>query len=70
MPEDWMKEDMYSMRTESPFYWEMQETLRDHYREMDQIAADERADILAELDYDEDEEDEDLYDPRNDPRFF
>lgn len=69
MPEDWMRETMHDLRTDSPYYHEMQETLRDHYRKMDELAADERADIIADLDYDEDEDEIDD-DPRNDPRFF
>lgn len=68
MTEDWMRETMHDLRTDSPYYHEMQETLRDHYRKMDELAADERAEIMADLDDEEEEEDD--WNPRDDPRFF
>lgn len=60
--EDWMRETMYDLRTDSPYYWEMEETLREHRREMRQLEDDERdlarfeADVEPEDDEDEEED--------------
>lgn len=69
---DWMRETMHDLRTDSPYYHEMQETLRDHYREMDILDAEQRLnDYLDSLDYTEDDEegsdtpDDDPLDPRH-----
>jgi len=68
MTEDWMRETMSDLRTDSPYYHEMKETLRDHYSKMAELVADARAEIMADLDDEEEEEDD--WDPRDDPRFF
>lgn len=59
MPDDsWKYETMHDLRTDSPYYWEMRETEREHQRWLDQIRADQLAEDRYEADEDIDEDDD------------
>lgn len=58
MPDDWKNETMADLRTDSPYYWEMKETEAEHRRWIAEVEADERAEMMAEVDYEDSEDDE------------
>lgn len=59
MPDDsWKYETMHDLRTDSPYYWEMRETEREHQIWLDQMKADELAEARAEAYFDDLEDDD------------